>query len=330
MKPERRKGPLLARLKERWREGIRHRVTALGAMMLALLFTSGLLAFTTTQNVFFLLFSLLIASILISSFVNRLMLAGLELRLELPSHAMAGEAVPCTLVVNNQKSWVPSFALELIAPVGRHFYLPMVPSGGKASLSVDVVWSHRGVPDPVVVELSTRFPFGFSVRRTRLAIAVQQALYPSIREQDGFREVLGQIEATAAQLRRGDDPEFSHLREYRSGDDWRRIAWRKPIASGQWMIKEHSVSGAGELRLGLSTNEANVERSIELAAYIIWELQHRKVAFDFELASQIIHVADLESAYALLAILALVAPETVLKQALSRGTFTISIPNANI
>lgn len=329
MKPERPKAPLLARLKERWREGIRHRVTALGAMMLALLFTSGLLAFTTTQNVFFLLFSLLISCVLVSSFINRLMLAGLELRLDLPPHAVAGELVPCALSVNNQKSWVPSFALELIAPGGRHFYLPMVPSGGRASLSVDVVWSRRGIPDPVIVELSTRFPFGFSVRRTRLAIRVQQALYPSIREQDGFHQVLSQIEATAARLRQCDDPEFSHLREYRSGDDWRRIAWRKPVATGQWMVKEHSVSGASDLRLGLSTNEANLERSIELAAYLIWELQHRKIAFEFELAGQVLRVADLEGAYSLLAILALVAPETVLKQTLSPGTFTISIPKVN-
>ena len=70
--------------------------------MVALLFASGILALSTTQNVFFLLFSLLLGSSLISSFVNRLMLAGLVVKLELPEHPVAGEEAECRLIAEHR------------------------------------------------------------------------------------------------------------------------------------------------------------------------------------------------------------------------------------
>ena len=134
---------LRKRLRRRWLEGILHKVTPLGAMMVALLLASGILALTTTQNVFFLLFSLLFGSSLISSFVNRLMLAGLVVKLELPEHPVAGEEAECRLVVENKKRWLSSFALEAIVPVGRRFYFPCVAGGGRAVVDLNVVWGRE-------------------------------------------------------------------------------------------------------------------------------------------------------------------------------------------
>jgi uncharacterized protein (DUF58 family) len=299
------------KLEARWREGIRHKVTPLGAMMLALLFTSGILAFTTTQNVFFLLFSLLMTSILISSFINRLMLAGLQIRLDLPEHAMAGDPVACVLEIENSKSWLPSFALELVAPVGRRFAVPIVPASGSAKVPVEVVWARRGVPDPVIVELSTRFPFGFSVRRTRVAVRVNAALYPSIREQAGFREELEQVRKLAAMAGGVVDPEFNQLRPYREGDDWRMIAWGKSARGMDWLVKETKASGEGHIRLALHRGASNFERSVELAAFLVWELQFLGLRFEFDCNGAIHLVTARMEAYEILAWLAGVSPEDI-------------------
>lgn len=293
---------------ERWREGIRHRVTPLGAMMLALLFASGILAFTTAQNVFFLLFSLLVTAILISSFVNRLMLAGLEVKLEVPEHAMAGEGVNCRLVIENRKHFLASFALELVAPINRRFCIPIVTRRGNANVEVDVIWARRGVPDPVTVDLSTRFPFGFSVRRTRVLVHVNRALYPSIREQDGFAECLALALAGANGLRAAADSEFSHLREYAQGDDWRRIAWGKSAASAFWVVREHQSGGRGRLRLWFDSGSPDFERLVSLAAYLVWQLQFAQTPFVFCIGVDEIPVTATHEAYTILSMLASLEP----------------------
>ena len=296
------------RLRRRWREGIRHKVTPLGAMMVALLFASGILALATTQSVFFLLFSLLLGSSLISSFVNRLMLAGLVVKLELPEHTVAGEEAECLLIVENKKRWLASFALELLVPVGKRFYFPCVEGAGKSEVGLDVVWLRRGVPEAMVVELSTRFPFGFSVRRTSLSVRVSEAVYPSIREQRGFAAVLKDLEAKILGVAGVVEPEFHQLRSYAEGDDWRRIAWGKSARSGELFVKQMQSAGEGRLRVWLDLGSPQFERLVELAAYVVWELQYKGAKFVFGSEGFEMEVQSRHDAYNILRFLATVVP----------------------
>lgn len=276
--------------------------------MVALLLASGILALTTTQNVFFLLFSLLFGSSLISSFVNRLILAGLVVKLEVPEHAVAGEVASCRLIVENKKRWLASFALEAIVPVGRRFYFPCVEGAGRAVVELDVVWLKRGVPEAMVVELSTRFPFGFSVRRTLLTVRVSDAIYPSIREQVGFAAVLKELEVKILGVAGVVEPEFHQLSSYAAGDDWRRIAWGKSARSGELFVRQMKSVGEGRLRVWLDAGSPQFERLVELTAYVVWELQYRSAKFVFGTVGMEMEVQNRHDAYNILRFLATVAP----------------------
>ncbi len=298
------------RIRDRWYEGIRHTVTPLGAMLVVLLLVSGLLAFATSQNVFFLLFSLLMSSILISSFVNRLMLAGLEMKFELPEHSMAGEPVSATLVIENQKRWLASFALEIVGPDARRIYVPCIEGGKSAAVPVDLLWAKRGMPEPLVLMLATRFPFGFSMRKTRVAVRVDRSLYPSIRGKVGFADIFREIEGRANGLLSSSEAEFSHLREYVAGDDWRRIAWGQSARGNGWIVKEVKAGGEGRLRLWLDPNSPDFELLIELAAYVVWELQYTNTKFIFASTDFEIEVLERREAYTILRRLAEIVPAT--------------------
>ncbi|WP_031499150.1 DUF58 domain-containing protein [Bryobacter aggregatus] len=297
------------RLRSRWEEGIRHKVTPLGAMMVALLLASGVLSFTTSQNVFFLLFSLLLASILISSFVNRLMLAGLEVRLDLPPHPLAKEPLACQLTLENRKSWLASFALEVVVPGGARFSVPCVPGNKTVVLGVTMHWEQRGIPAPVMVELSTRFPFGFSVRRARVLAPVSRAVYPSIAGQPGFDEILAAVAQRAAGMSGPNDPEFSHLREYVDGDDWRRIAWGKSARGGDWIVKATQSHSDELLRLWFDCGSPELERLVEVAAFLVWQLSFQQAKFVFQAGGAEIAVLDRNDAYTVLKLLAVVKQE---------------------
>lgn len=303
---------LLLRLRQRIAQGIRHRVTLLGAMILALLLASGMLAFTTSQNAFFLLFSLLLASILISSFINRLMLAGLTAEIELPPHAMAHRELDLKLILRNGKSWLPSFALEAKLPNGSSLHVPMLQASSSVALSFPHRWLQRGKPDPLTVDLQTRFPFGFSIRRTRIRIPIAQALYPPVDAESGFEDAYKLLLRQTRHQSFAGSEEFSHLRLYVPGDPARHIAWsasaRLPEFSAP-LVRAHQSSSGDRLRLRLDLHPYLFEQSVKLAAYLVWELQYNNHEFVFFCGPDTFPVLSTLDSYTVLKHLALVEPD---------------------
>jgi uncharacterized protein (DUF58 family) len=318
---------LLLRLRQRIAQGIRHRVTLLGAMILALLLASGMLAFTTSQNAFFLLFSLLLASILISSFINRLMLAGLSVEAELPPHSMAGREVDVRLYFRNAKSWLPSFALEAKLPSGLALHMPMIPARGASPQSFPYRWLARGKPDPILVDLQTRFPFGFSIRRTRIRVPVLQALYPAVDETSGFAVVLTEVLRLARRDSFAGADEFSHLRQYAPGDAARQIAWsasaRLPDFASP-LVRVHQAESGNRFRLRLDQAPFLFEDSVRLAAYLVWELQYRNLDFVFLSGAETFPVLSTLDSYTVLKHLALVQPDASAHHPEDASSFLIS------
>ncbi len=300
---------LLLRLRKKLSEGIRHRVTLLGAMVLALLLSSGLLAFTTSQNAFFLLFSLLLAAVMVSSFLNRLMLAGLRAELEMPPHPMASEFIPVCLILSNHKSWLASFALEIKTPQGRSLHLPVLPAGARFTGSFHHIWFLRGKPAALEFTLETRFPFGFSIRRTKLRVEVPGVIYPDMREQPGFAEVLEELVRRQTAARFGGNEEFSHLREYVAGDAARQIAWgasaRRQVFEAPLVRVNMGEERAG-LRIRLDLGTPYLESMVRLAAYLVWELQYKNLEFVFLVGGEEFAVGRAADAYTVLKYLATV------------------------
>jgi uncharacterized protein (DUF58 family) len=303
---------LLLRLRQRISEGFRHRVTLLGAMVLALLLSTGMLAFTTAQNAFFLLFSLLLASVMVSSFVNRLMLAGLTAEIELPPHAAAGNPLHVRFRLRNNKSWLASFALEVIAPQGSRFHLPLLSARGASSSAFSFQWPSRGRQAPMDFHLETRFPFGFSIRRAKVRVNVPGELYPPLTELPGHREVLEEILKRQRAERLSGAEEFSHLRGYQAGDAARQIAWaasaRLAALEAPLVRVNTGESGAG-LRIRLDLATPHFEAAVQLAAYLVWELQHRNEEFVFLSGHQEFPVLGPLDAYTVLKHLANVAAD---------------------
>lgn len=303
---------LLLRLRQRIAQGIRHRVTLLGAMILALLFASGMLAFTTSQNAFFLLFSLLLASILISSFINRLMLAGLTAEMELPPHSMANRELDVKLILRNSKSWLPSFALEAKLPTGSSLHVPILHAHASVAMTFPYTWLTRGKPDPLTVDLQTRFPFGFSIRRTRIRIPIAQPLYPCVDGEPGFADALKQVLRQTRRDSFSGSEEFSHLRSYIPGDPARQIAWSASARLPEFaepLVRAHQSESGDRLRLRLDLNPYLFEQSVKLAAYLVWELQYKNQEFVFLSGADTFPVLATLDSYTVLKHLALVEPD---------------------
>src|SRR5437763_826594 len=128
-----------------------------------------LAAFISANNLLFLILAAMIATFLISGFVSRLVLAGLELDLVLPEHISARRRVRAGIRLKNLKRWMPSFSIHLVGEAESGFdsilYFPVLVGGSTAEEPVSVYFAKRGAHKERSFRFSSRFPFGFTERR---------------------------------------------------------------------------------------------------------------------------------------------------------------------
>jgi hypothetical protein len=85
----------------RWRRTVRHQVTWSGLAFTFLIVMVGLGAFASANNLLFLLLAALLSTMLMSGFVSRLSLSGLEVKLMLPDHVFARRKLPAAIQLRN-------------------------------------------------------------------------------------------------------------------------------------------------------------------------------------------------------------------------------------
>ena len=130
----------------------------------------GLAAVASANNLLFLILATMLSVMMVSGFVSRLSLAGLEMDFVVPEHVSKGRTVAATLAVRNVKSWMPTFSVrvaglrdsdEMPVILESAVYFPLISSGATIEEPVDVRFSRRGAHRQNTFVFSTRFPFGF-------------------------------------------------------------------------------------------------------------------------------------------------------------------------
>jgi uncharacterized protein (DUF58 family) len=94
---------------------MRKQVTRLGLLFTMSCLLVALAAFASANNLLFLILAAMIATLMVSEFISRLSLAGLELDFLLPEHLCAGRKFTGRIVIRNAKVWMPSFSIHVAA-----------------------------------------------------------------------------------------------------------------------------------------------------------------------------------------------------------------------
>ena len=196
----------LRELRATVRRRIRYRITRGGLLFTLAVVVVAAAATVSANNLLFLILATMLATLLVSGFISRLCLAGLELDLLLPEHISAGRVARAKLYVRNLKGWMPSFSIQLTgvperapAKIGQRadqpailtapVYFPVIPGGAVLEESVDLKFDRRGTQRQNNFSFTTRFPFGFLDKTARVTLRREVIVYPSIDTQPGFTEL---------------------------------------------------------------------------------------------------------------------------------------------
>src|SRR5579863_9506688 len=204
---------------------LRHRITRGGFLFVVALALTGAGAFLSGNNLLFLVFSAMLALFLVSGFISRLVLAGLELELLLPEHVSARMVSAAHIRLRNLKRLTPSFSIELSGSsiLKDPLYFPLVPGRGTVEAAVQVVFPYRGRHPENLFEIATKFPFGFLRRSTTVALRRETIVSPALERRAGMEILLDSVSGEIESQSRGDGRDFYRIRPYEPHDSARHV-----------------------------------------------------------------------------------------------------------
>ncbi len=304
-----------------------YRLTRDGIIYLIAVFVLVLAAVNTGNNLLFLILACLLAGILVSGVLSRVVLTGIAMKFDLPEHIFAGQPVLAEIELRNEKQIWPSFSLRVLGAskkspteiLTRPVFFPYVPRISVVRQKVELRFPQRGIYRQDAFGIRTRFPFGFFEKTRRVESNMEITVYPPVEPTDQFYEVLPLLSGEMASHFRGRGHELHSLRDYQSTDSGRLVDWKVTAKSGRLMVREFAREDERRVMLVLdpcigkvmaAESVARFERAVSLAACIAWHFNEIHSVMQFRTGSYSTPMAPAgEIIYAALRQLALVQAE---------------------
>jgi len=289
---------------------IDYKLTREGVVYLAAVFIVALAAFNTGNNLLFLVLASLLAGIAVSGVLSRMVLTGIELKLELPEHIFAERPIVAVAELRNEKLSLPSFSLRLIGEVKKRqaeanprqilatpVYFPYIPRQQTARQNVELVFPRRGVYRQDAFGLRTRFPFGFLEKTRRVESELEVVVYPRVQPTEEFYEVLPLVSGELESFSRGRGHDLYSIRDYQPTDSARHVDWKASAKTGTLQVREFTrederrvmlvldtfagAAGDGQCEASPAEFATHFERAVTLCACLAWHFYEIDSALEF-------------------------------------------------
>lgn len=290
---------------------IDYKVTREGMVYIAGILVIALAALNTGNNLLFMVLACLLAGILISGLLSRVVLGGVDVRLELPEHIFAQRTILAIAELDNTKQIVPSFSLSLVSEAApkavpsaaasaapqildRPVYFAHIPHQQTVRQNVELTFPRRGIYRQDALGLRTRFPFGFLQKTRRVNSAIEVIVYPRIQPTEEFYEVLPLVSGELESYQRGRGNDLYAIRDYQFNDSARHVDWKASARTGALQVKEFAREDERRVMLvfdpyvgaqGMDAQTAErFERAVTLCACLAWHFYEINSVVEFRSA----------------------------------------------
>ena len=304
--------PFLARqvAKGRLNFHIEYEVTREGIAYLLVILVIAVASLNTGNNLLFLILAIMLAAIVGSGIVSRMVLSGVGLEMTLPPHIFAGQPVTCRLKLQNTKKALPSYSLMVSSArtpgpswwrksrnaeenrriLGRPVYFPYLPKGSSLEQDVELCFLERGRYTQEGFTISSKFPFGFIRKRRKIETRQELLVLPGISPIESFRALPPTLAGELQSLSRDDrGHDLYGLRDYRLPDSARNIDWKATARAQRVKVREFSREDDRHIRLVLDNRLPSLstqtlekfERGVRLCASLAWHFAAHGAFLEF-------------------------------------------------
>ncbi len=238
-------------------------------------------AYTTNNNLLFLLFSAMLVMMIFSGLLSEASLGDIDVQRDFPPDLFAKRPFPLTLTFLNRAKRIGAYAFGLrdaaLFEADEQPFMVHLPAGGRDTQLTRARLLKRGEQWLPSFKLETQYPFLLFSKTREVAPEQRVLVYPalvdvSLEIQDLF--AAGEGEQSD---RRGEGDAICCVREYNKGDPLRRIDWKKSAYLDELFVKEYEENDSRRVAVLFDPQGGkNHERGLETAAsLLLWLYTHR-------------------------------------------------------
>ena len=218
-------------------EGIR--ITTVGLWYVLLSILVGITATNTGNNALYTVLAVMFAVMILSGFLSRANVRGLEVELDPPGEVFANRPFALGFTLRNRGRLFPRwFLLFTLSRSAQPLLIPFLPRRGKSVGRLDMIIPARGRQSFPYAHVSSLFPYGFFRKGVRYRVNLELLVFPEIFPAGTRRldevEQLGDESSRRAGWGHG----LHALRPFRHGDDPRGIHWKQTARTGAMIYME--------------------------------------------------------------------------------------------
>ncbi len=310
------------------------RLTRIGTGFLLGTVFVGFAAINTGNNSLYIGLAFMLGGLLISGIASKGGLKHVVVGLEGIEEAWAGLPSPGRLRIENRSPiWNVRDVIvntnELATPV----FIPLLRRRQSLVIEAAFLFQRRGLAQLHSVDLYTRYPFAFFLKKRRVRLDGEVIVFPRLLGDDEnvhrFLPVEGENHASN---RPGPGGEVHSFREYVRGDSLRQVYWKKSASVGRWIVKQTEAEAARAVHVVVDpfkprrASDDDFEEMVSAAATFIHQALGRNLEVSLTLPRLELRAHRGEQSLPMFRALALLeAIHEPLAQAVDRNTVLFSV-----
>jgi uncharacterized protein (DUF58 family) len=292
------------------------RITRIGSSFLVFTVVIGFAAINTGNNPLYIALTFMLGCLLLSGIASKGGLKHLAIELRGADEAWAGRPVSLVLRITNRSSiWNVRDVAILSDDLAQPVLIPIIGKRETIDVEASFLFQRRGIAQVKSIDLYTRYPFGFFLKKRRVRLSGDVVVFPRLLDEtatrERFRPIVGEHENAN---RPGLGTEIHSFREYVRGDSLRHIYWKKSASLGRWIMKQTELDSARAVHVAFDpykpreASDEAFEQLVSEAATYLFHAARRGFTILFTMPHVTITASEAESASAAFRALALVEP----------------------
>lgn len=247
------------------------KATREGKRFILAAFLIGIAAINTGNNLIYLILSLMLSFILLSIVILRINLSGILLDVSVIPPVFAGEQSSALFSLKNSKRLLPAYSVTILSQrIDPPVYFNMIPPESQKEQEALITFKKRGIFRHKDFFIQSGFPFILFNKKMQVKVAGEVVVYPSLRDVDDIvPEAYGYEDSESIRMTGAGDEIYS-LRDFRYGDDQRKIHWKASAKASSLLVKEYAEYEIRKVTIVLDNLKpfevANFEKAVSFAA----------------------------------------------------------------
>jgi uncharacterized protein (DUF58 family) len=314
------------------------RLTKIGISFVIFTIVIGFAAINTGNNSLYIGLSFMLGCLLLSGMASKGGLKHLRVDFETIQEAWAGRPAEGRLRIGNRsRIWNVRDVIVASSELATPIFIPIINRRSEIAVDAAFLFQRRGIVQLKTVDLYTRYPFGFFLKKRRVRISGEVVVFPRLLEEETGREHFRPVEGEFHSSNRpGPGTDIHSFREYVRGDSLRHVYWKKSASLGRWIMKQTEVEAARVVSVVIDpykprgVPDDDFERMVSEAATFIYDALGRDLEVMLSMPRVTLRARAGESAPAIFRALALLeASHEPLAQTIDRHAIVFAVRRAD-